>query len=153
MKSYLLFGILNSIFGIFIGIIVYLLSIGNGYEIFIVTLPISNFIISFFLWKIIVRKDNFNIFKIIIVTLLSGTLNHYFCFIIDSIIATLGFYINGSFVDSLGGRPANPFEMLTGGLYLSFFSLLLFGWLTLLMSIISAIFTYLFSKFSSKIKS
>ena len=47
----------------------------------------------------------------------------------------------------------DPFEMLTGGLYLSFFSLLLFGWLTLLMSIISAIFTYLFSKFSSKIKS
>jgi hypothetical protein len=146
MNNALKFGILNTFFGIVIGTIVFLLAIGNGYEIIVYALPIANFITAYFLWKIIIRENNITIFKVIIVGILSGIINHYLCWIIVSCISYIGFLINGSFKDSLGGPPASPLQMITGGLAFSFFSFLFFGWLTVFFSLTSALIT----KFTNK---
>lgn len=146
MNNALKFGTLNAIFGIIVGSIVFFLAIGNGYEFTTYVLPIANFITAYILWKLIIGKNRITKSKILITGILSGIINHYLFWIISSCIFYTGFLINGSFKDSLGGSPASPIQMLYGGIPLSFFSLILFGWLTVVFSLSSALITTFLNK-------
>jgi hypothetical protein len=93
MTDALKFGILNSICGIIVGLIYSIVAIGDDYEIMIFGFSIANFLIAFFLWKLIIGKRKATIVKTTIVGILSGIINHYLCWIVVSCISYSGYLI------------------------------------------------------------
>lgn len=138
MKSSLIFGLLNSIVGFLIGLQVFLLSIGDYYDMFVFAAPIAMFICGSLFWRFVFPSKS-NYLKVIIVGILTGTVSHYLCFILISIILKLCYLITGGCLDSMGNPPTSIGAMILGGWVLSFFSLILFGWKTVLGSISIAV--------------
>lgn len=135
MKTWIKYGLLNSIIGLVIGVYLTFTSTGDGYFMFGIAAPIAAFLTGGFLWKIIVR-NKFDKTKIILTGLLTGTVSHYITFILLSIGMNICYQTTGGCTDSLGEPPAGILNMLTGAFILSFFSLLFFGWITAPASVI-----------------
>lgn len=136
--------LIHAVLGVFVGFYVFYNAIGNGYEIFMFSLPIANFLITLTLWDYSINKGDISFLNLFIVSLLAGTFNHYLAWFVNSCISSIGYALNGSFADSLGGPPASPIMMLFGGFAFSFFSLIFYGWLTIIMSFISVLIGYFF---------
>jgi hypothetical protein len=136
MKLWIKYGLFNSIIGLLIGTFVSINAIGNGYYVFIIAAPISAFVVGGFLWKFLIdEKNQSQTVKKIITGILTGTLSHYFTFILLSIIMNVCYWTTGNCLSSLGEKPASILDMLTGAFAFSFFSLLFFGWITVPASI------------------
>lgn len=137
MSPSIKYGLLNSAVGLAVGIIVMGISIGSGYSIFVIGAPIAAFLTSVLIWKIFDRlKLNLNPGRIIISGILSGSISHYFCWLLLSIGLNLCYAAGLGCTDSLGGPPASVIDMLTGALAFSIFSLMFFGWITIPAAII-----------------
>lgn len=138
MKLWIKYGLLNALIGLLIGILVALKAIGSGYYIFIIAAPISAFLVGGFFWKFIIHEKKQSVTgRIILTGFLTGTVSHYFTFVITSIILNISYWTTGSYLGSLGEKPASIFDMLTGAFAFSFFSLLFFGWITVPVSILT----------------
>lgn len=134
MKSWLKFGLLNAIVGLIIGAWLTFTAIGDGYESFIIAAPLSVFLVGSVFWKILV-KDDMSSGKLVIVGLLTGTVSHYFTFIILSIMMNICFWLTGGCTSSLREWPASVTMMFGAAFIFSFFSLLAFGWITAPLSV------------------
>lgn len=132
MKPSITYGLLNALLGLIVGIILTVGAIGGGYGAFIIAAPIAAFLTSWLFWKIIIKEDkNTSVGRVIFTGILSGSLSHYITFLVLSIIMSICYWTTGGCTGSLGDAPANPLEMLVYGWGYVFFSLLIFGWLTI----------------------
>jgi hypothetical protein len=139
LNNWIKYGILNSIIGIAVGIHLTLTAIGDGYYVFIFAAPLSIFVIGSVLWKLLIGTEKPNILKVIVIGIVTGSLSHYFTFLFLSIIMNICYWTFDGFADSLGGPPASIVSMIGGSLLFSFFSLFMYGWITVPASIISGI--------------
>ena len=131
MQPLIKYGLLNAIMGFLIGGLIAISVSGDGYEAFILIAPLSAFLTGSILWRLLVKDDgNFDIGRVIITGLLTGTISHYISFMFLNVALNLCYWTTGNCTDSLGGPPSSIGEMFTGAFTLSFFSLLFLGWLT-----------------------
>jgi hypothetical protein len=123
MKTWAKYGLINSLLGLVIGIFVTITSLGGGYYSFIIVIPISMFLTGSLSWKFIIKDSN-DKSKVFITGLFTGTLSHY-----------LTYWTTGNCTSSLNEPPESILNMLGAGFVYSFFSLIFFGWLTIIFSI------------------
>lgn len=139
LDNWIKYGILNSIIGIAVGIHLTLTAIGDGYYVFIFAAPLSIFTIGGVLWKLLIGTDKTTITKVVVLGIVTGSLSHYFTFLFLSIIMNICYWTFGGYTDSLGEPPASIVSIIGGSLLFSFFSLFMYGWITVPASIISGI--------------
>src|ERR1035437_411400 len=97
IKNWIKYGLLNAIIGLVIGSFVAINAIGSGYYIFIIAAPISAFLVGGFLWKFIMNeKSQSETGKIILIGIVTGTLSHYFTFVLSSIIMNVCYWTTGN---------------------------------------------------------
>lgn len=125
------FGFICLIFGTLIGITVAYTSQGSGYELFPVYAGISSFLTAFVLfWFFCTRTGDFSVWKGAGAGALSGFLAHYFSWYLMLAGQNVCFHIFKGCRSSLGEPPMNMLYGIFGVLPLTFFSLMLLGWVT-----------------------
>ncbi len=134
MKTWAKYGLINSLLGLVIGIFVTITSLGGGYYSFIIVIPISMFLTGSLSWKFIIKDSN-DKSKVFITGLFTGTLSHYLTFVLVSIGMNICYWTTGNCTSSLNEPPESILNMLGAGFVYSFFSLIFFGWLTIIFSI------------------
>ena len=135
MTLTLKYSLLNSASGLLVGILVLGLATGDGYFMFPIAAAVAAFFTGGIFWRLINgNSKELKTGRVILTGILTGSVSHYICWILLSIAMNICYYTTGDCEDSLGAGPAPVSTMLAGGLVLSFFSLLLFGWLTVLVS-------------------
>lgn len=139
LKPSILYGVLNAIVGLLVGIDVYTNAIGDGYSIFIFAAPLAIFVTGIFIWHVTMKDEEISLVRVFIVGLLVGTISHYFTWLFVSVFMNLCYWFTGGCTDSFGEPPVSILTMLGGGFIYSFFSLLFYGWITILGSVLSGL--------------
>ena len=130
------FALLNSMIGFLIGIYIAFTASGNGYWIFIIGAPVSAFVCGFYFWRLIAKtQTDITSGKIIISGLLTGSVSHYLCWVLLNVGMNICYWITGNCTGSLGSPPANILQGLMYGFVYTGMSLVLFGWITIPMSV------------------
>ncbi|NEU06837.1 hypothetical protein GZH53_00795 [Flavihumibacter sp. R14] len=138
MKKWIKYGLINAVIGFIIGGAVATFAIGNGYYIFALAAPLAAFITGAFFWSAINKKpENYSTGRIILTGFLTGTVSHYITFILLSVGENICYWTTGGCTASLGGPPVSVLSMSTAAFAFCFFSLLFFGWLTVLLSVVA----------------
>lgn len=140
MKPELKFGLLNSIIGVIVGIFHSYISIGKGYEILIFFAPISIFIIGTLCWKYKIKNTHYNLEDLIPVSLITGSLSHPITFFLCLVYANICNWTTGGCTSSLGDKPMNLLYSIPASLFFSTFSLIIYGWFTVLSSILVSLY-------------
>jgi uncharacterized membrane protein len=136
MKLWLKFGLLNAMFGLLVGIHVTYFTIHEGDYSFVFVAPISAFATAVFFWKIFFKEDTvLENGKIILLGVLTGSLSHFVAYIFLSFGLNICYWTTGACTGPAGEAPAGILTLLSGGIILSFFSLLFYGWITVPISI------------------
>ncbi len=135
LKTWIKYGLLNSLIGLVIGVYIAITATGNGYSVFGIAAPIAAFITGGLFWKLIV-KQNWDSIRIFIAGLLTGIISHYITFLLLGVGMNICYWTTGECTSSLGDPPGSILSMLTDGLAFSFFSLMFFGWITAPSSVI-----------------
>lgn len=134
LKKYLLLCIITgSITGITITVFIY-------HEAWYFALcAVGGIILAGYLfWKLIGADQNPGFLRLFLTGLFTGSVSHYFCWLLLALIHTICWHLTGGCTDSLGNPPSGITEMLTGAISLSAASLIVCGWFTVPASIISA---------------
>ena len=134
------YGLINTLIGFVIGIFLAVIAIGSGYSIFIFAAPLAIFITGYYAWKLIVRPDS-KTYIFVLTGLLTGSVSHIVTFLIIGFLQLLCYLILGGCTNSLEDPPGNVFSLIPGSFFLSFFSLMLFGWITISFAIFTAFIT------------
>jgi hypothetical protein len=133
MKPWIKFGLINATMGLLIGILLNAIALADNNDFlgFLLVAPLAAFLVAGYFWKWII-KDAFADArgKIVLVGFLSGTVSHLLTWYVLSLTFWQGCYLNASC-----GSPYELKEIILGGIFLSFYSILLFGWLTIGSSI------------------
>lgn len=130
-NSSLLFAFAYALVGLGVGIFVTVTAIGD-YRFFFLFSTASAFITAYLLWTFIMEKRIHKLKRFALVTGgLSGILSHYVCWYFLYVSANVCYWSTGGCTGSLGEAPANLVVAFVGAFALSFWSLLLFGWLTI----------------------
>lgn len=126
-----LFAFAYALVGLGVGIFVTVTAIGD-YRFFFLYSTLAAFITAYVLWKLMMEKRTHNLKRFALVTGgLSGILSHYVCWYFLYVGANVCYWTTGGCTSSLGDAPANLVVALAGAFALSFWSLLLFGWVTI----------------------
>jgi len=134
----LLFAFAYALVGLGMGIFVTVTAIGD-YRFFFLYSTLAAFITAYVLWKLIMEKRTHAFKRFALLTGgLSGILSHYVCWYFLYVSANVCYWSVGGCTDSLGEAPANLVVALLGAFALSFWSLLLFGWVTIIAGIVIA---------------
>lgn len=144
IKNSIIFATIYSIVGILIGIdIIY--KMNESYHLFIIVLPIAFFITSIVLWKFLINKPSL-IFKneslqskFIFTAFLIGIISHPISFLLMILLSNAIYWL--PFINSydLINEPSSFKTIFFAPVIGSFFSLIMYGWITVPCSIIIAI--------------
>ena len=141
MTLTLKYSLLNFAMGLLVGLLVWSTAIGDGYFIFPIGASIAAFVAGGLFWKIFnSNSKKLKTENIVLTGILTGSISHYFCFILLSIGMNICYLTTGKCIGSFGDPPTSVSSMLTGALAYSFFSLLFYGWLTIPVSIVIGLF-------------
>ena len=129
MKQLFIVSILSTLVGLGIGLFV---SKGEtDYKFFYIYSSIAAFSTSALLWYFFVyTKTEASFLRGAVVNGASGLLAHYVCWYLWIAFVSIEYYITGKPVSSLGEPPMGLLHGIWGAATFSFFSLLMFGWLT-----------------------
>jgi len=127
----LVFGALCAGVGLVVGILVSLGAAGDGYRWFFVSAALAAFGSGAVLWRVLPerfarRRAAWGA----LAGALAGVVSHYLTWYLGYLGANLCFWLTGGCTGSLGDPPAGPLTALWGAAALTFFSLLIVGWLT-----------------------
>jgi len=127
----LVFGALCAVVGLVIGMIVSLGAAGDGYRWFFVAATVAAFVSGAALWRVLPerfprRRPAWGA----LAGALAGVVSHYLTWYLGFLVANLCFWLTGGCTGSLGEPPANLGLAFAGAAGLTFFSLLVVGWLT-----------------------
>lgn len=131
VRQSLLFGALCAAVGLVFGLVVSLGAQGAGYQWFFVPAVLAAFGSGALLWRVL--PERFPRHRPLLGALagaLAGVVAHYVTWYLGYLGFNLCFWLTGGCTGSLGDPPANLLQALAGAAALSFFSLLVFGWLT-----------------------
>ncbi len=134
MKTWVKYGLINSLLGLVIGIIVTITSIGGGYYSLIILIPISMFLTGGISWKFIIKESN-DKSKVFLTGLITGIFSHYLTFVLLSIWMNICYWTIEKSSSSLNEPPESILNMLGAGFVYAFFSIMFSGWLTIFFSI------------------
>lgn len=135
----MLYGMLNALVGLAIGL--YLWEEGSGSEsgIFAFSAPIAASVVGFLTWKWSAPSSSgIGSLQTASIGLITGSVSHYVTFCIISIYMNLCYWLTGGCTGSLGDPPLDLLSSIAGNLVFTFWSLLLFGWITIPASIFMA---------------
>lgn len=136
MKQSILYGLLNALLGLLLGVFVSCKALGSGYYIFIIIAPISAFGVSSLLWKLIINeKKKSELGKILGMGIATSVFSFYFSFIFAGLFFNIYYWISGCAIGSMNDKPAGLFDLLTGAFAFSFFGIVFWGWITIPLSI------------------
>lgn len=136
MKTWFKYGLINAALGLAIGIYITIAAIGDDYYSFGLAAPLAAFFTASLMWMLIMKKTVSGI-RVFFTGLLTGTVSHYIAFIFLSIGMNICYLTTGGCTGSLNEPSASIIDMITDGYGLTFFSLLIFGWITVPYSIIA----------------
>lgn len=145
VKKSIIFATLYSIVGILIGVdIIY--KMNESYHLFIIVLPIAFFITTKILWKYIVDKPFSKLnseplnSRIIFTGFLIGIISHPISFLLITLLCNIIYWI--PFINSydLISEPSSFVDILFTTFVAPFFSLIMYGWITVPSAIIIAVF-------------
>lgn len=127
----LVFGALCASVGLLVGILVSLGAEGDGYRWFFVAAALAAFGSGAALWRVLPersarRRPAWGA----LAGALAGVVSHYLTWYLGYVGANLCFWLTGGCTSSLGEPPADLLLALSGAAGLTFFSLLIVGWLT-----------------------
>lgn len=145
LKNSIIFAILYSIVGLLIGVDI-INKMNKSYHLFIIVLPIAFYITSIILWKyvvdkqILILKNEPKQSKIIFTGFLIGIISHPISFLLMLILSNIIYWI--PFINSydLINEPSSFEDILFAPFIGTFFSLIMYGWITIPSAIIIAIF-------------
>ena len=135
MKPEIKFGLLNAIIGLIVGVF-HTFTISTNYKWLIVFAPISIFTVGVITWRVKTKNSKYNLGNIVAISFITGTLSHPLTFYLICIYYNLSNCFTGNCNDSLGELPKNLILAIPTSFFLSLFSLLFYGWFTVLTSII-----------------
>lgn len=127
----LVFGLLCAGVGLLLGILVFRGAEGEGYEWFPVAATLAAFVCGAVLWHFLPERIPRR--RLVWGTLagaLAGLVSHYFAWYFQYVGSNVCFWLTGGCTSSLGEPPANLLMALVGAAGLTFFSLIVVGWLT-----------------------
>ena len=146
MRTWIKYALLNAALGLIIGSYVAVTAIGEGYEVLAVAAPLAAFIIAGLMWALLV-KPSWDSGRIVLAGLFTGSVSHYFTFLFMSVGINICYWTTGGCTGSMGEPPAGLVDSLLGAFGFSFFSLLIFGWITVPYAILSG---FVLKRFKSK---
>ncbi len=130
----------NALIGLLIGIYITYTAIGKGYWIFIPVAVLSAFFTGLIFWKLIMRNSVKKVFwKLILTGLMTGIISHVISWVLLLIGTNICFWLTGDCAGSLNQSPVPLEDILSYALFLSAWSLLFFGWISVPASIFIAI--------------
>lgn len=131
------FALYNALLGLLIGLFVTYTAIGDGYEVLIIAIPVSFFLINALCEKYIIKDwTKASGIRVLVAISFSTVLSHYFTFILLIIGANLCYWITNSCTSSMGEAPAAIIDGILYGWGPTLFSLIFFGWITMPFSIV-----------------
>ena len=146
LRPALLYGLFNAFVGLIVGFYVYIKAIGDGYGIFMLSAPLAMFGIGSLVWRITMKNEEIKPERIVFLGVLTGTITHYFTWVFTSVFLNLCYWCTGGCTDSFGNSPESIVFMFRYGFVYSFFSLLFYGWVTVLGSILCGMIMWWFRK-------
>jgi hypothetical protein len=137
VKRTLLIATIASVVGMGIGFVITGDALGAGYDYFYLYAGSAAFMTSaFFWWWLLERNKGFKIINALLAGLLSGSLSHYVCWYLLFIALNYQHWFFKNGYSSLGEPPANLIEAIVGAAVLSVWSLVLFGWITVVAAMV-----------------
>ena len=131
-KRSLTFGLLCALVGSLVAVLILILVEGEGHWMLLFAAPAAAFVCGASLWRILPeRTSGRRAAWGACAGALAGVVSHYVAWYVQYLGMNLCFWLSGGCTSSLGEPPANPLEALAGSAGLTFFSLLVVGWLTL----------------------
>jgi hypothetical protein len=134
VKRSLIFGVLCSLVGILIAILIFPDAQGEGFQWFFIPAGLSAFLCGAALWRVLPERIPRH--RLVWATLagaLSGLVSHYFTWYLVMLGANLCYWLTGGCTSSLGEPPVNLLEAVWGAAVFTFYSLLFVGWQTLII--------------------
>lgn len=130
----LTFGALGGSVGLAFGGYIFLIAEGDGFRWFIGAAAIAAFLCSAALWRLLPeRSERHRPAWGAAAGAVAGVVSHYFTWYFQYVSANVCYWFTGGCTSSLGEPPANLLIAVAGAAGFTFFSLLGFGWLTLLI--------------------
>lgn len=131
VRRSLVFGALCAAVGLLFGILVSVTAEGAGYQWFFVPAVLAAFCSGAVLWRVL--PEVFSRRRLVwgaFAGALAGVVSHYVTWYLGFLGFNLCFWLTGGCTSSLGEPPASLLQAFAGAAGLSFFSLLILGWLT-----------------------
>lgn len=124
MKQWIKYGLLNALFGLLVVGIIAFYATGKEYLIFAIAVPIAAFLAGSLFWSLILNKpSNQTNEQIILVGFLTGSVSHFFTFLLLSIGVNLCNWTTGNCTNRLGEPAASVLSALEGAFVFCFFYL------------------------------
>lgn len=133
MKPEIKFGLLNAIIGLIVGVF-HTFTVSTNYKWLIVFAPISIFTVGVITWRIKTKNSKYNLGNIVAISFITGTLSHPLTFYLMCIYYNLSYWHTNNYTDSSSESPINLILAIPTSFFFSLFSLLFYGWFTVLTS-------------------
>ena len=126
------FGLLSALLGSLVAVLVLATVEGEGFWGLLFAAPSAAFVCGAALWRLLPeRMSGRRPAWGAAAGAIAGVVSHFFAWYFQYVGMNLCFWITGGCTSSLGEPPANLLEAFVGAAALTFFSLLVVGWLTL----------------------
>lgn len=130
LRRSLIMGLGCGLVGLAVGAWVACTAIGEGYASMLLAAPLGAFLAGFLFWfALVARNPAPGRLRPVAAGVLAGIVGHWICLYLLILLQNLRYLWLGE-TDSLGGPPMDPLNGLWGAAVLSFWSLVMFGWLT-----------------------
>ena len=124
-------GLLCSLVGFGIGFFIST-DMNDSWDYFYIYSTLASFMTAAFIWWFLVeRYEKYTILRGSMAGLLSGLIAHYICWILFLFTMRISYLLFGEPLSSLGEPPMDLYFIPIGALSFSFFSIFIFGWITL----------------------
>ena len=100
--------------------------------------PLAVFPVAFLVWRWLTRDGRKpGAGGVILAGVITGSIPHYLTFLFAGIGMSVCHLVSNGCVDSMGNPPAGFVDMLLGAFGFTFFSLLMFGWISIPLAILA----------------
>lgn len=130
-RSSLVFGGYCAMVGLLFGVLIAVRAVGEGYGWFPVASALAAFVSGAALWRVL--PERFARLRSVwgaVAGALAGVVSHFLTWYLGFVGANLCFWFTGGCTSSLGEPPADLLTAFAGAAAMTFFSLLIVGWLT-----------------------